>query len=70
MGRPRYGPAQVRAQMKAGYDNGVRSWILWNPGSRYTLGALGPEGASERDDAPRAAARRDNDRRDTAARPR
>ncbi len=40
MGAPRYGAAQVRAQMQAGYDNGVKSWILWNPGSRYTLAAL------------------------------
>ena len=36
---------QVRAQMKAGYDNGFQSWILWNPGSRYTESALRPEGA-------------------------
>ncbi|MDQ3948970.1 MAG: putative glycoside hydrolase, partial [Gemmatimonadota bacterium] len=53
MGPPRYGTAQVRAQMKAGYDNGVRGWVLWNPGSRYTLGALRPEGARD-DDAPTA----------------
>jgi hypothetical protein len=74
MGRPRYGAAQVRAQMKAGYDNGVRGWVLWNPGSRYTLGALRPEGAGDADDPPRAARRegapRDNARRDTSARPR
>jgi len=43
LGKPRYGVAQVRAQMQAGYDNGVRSWILWNAGSRYTVGALRPE---------------------------
>ena len=30
----------VRAQMQAGYDNGIRSWMLWNPGSRYTEAAL------------------------------
>jgi hypothetical protein len=69
MGRPRYGAAQVRAQMKAGYDNGVRGWVLWNPGSRYTLGALRPEGASDADAAPRAAGR-DTTRRDTSGRPR
>jgi hypothetical protein len=40
LGPPRYGAAQVRAQIEAGYANGVRSWILWNPGSRYTVGAL------------------------------
>jgi hypothetical protein len=42
MGPPRYGVEQVRAQIKAGYDNGFHSWILWNPGSRYTIGALRP----------------------------
>ncbi|MFN2397198.1 MAG: putative glycoside hydrolase [Gemmatimonadaceae bacterium] len=40
LGPPRYGRAEVRAQMRAGYDNGIMGWILWNPGSRYTLSAL------------------------------
>jgi hypothetical protein len=40
LGPPRYKAPQVRAQMKAGYDNGVLGWVLWNPGSRYTLAAL------------------------------
>lgn len=44
LGRPRYGAEQVRAQMRAGYDNGFQSWVLWNPGSRYTASALLPEG--------------------------
>ena len=44
LGPPRYSTEQVRAQMKAGYDNGFQSWILWNPGSRYTESALRPEG--------------------------
>ncbi|MDO8500962.1 MAG: putative glycoside hydrolase [Gemmatimonadaceae bacterium] len=43
LGPPHYYAEQVRAQMKAGYDNGYRSWILWNPGSRYTEAALEPE---------------------------
>ena len=43
LGAPRYGVEQVRAQIKAGYDVGIREWLLWNPGSRYTLGALEPE---------------------------
>jgi hypothetical protein len=64
LGPPRYGAAQVRAQMRAGYDNGVRDWVLWNPGSRYTLGALRPEGAPDSDGPARPA------RRDTTARPR
>jgi len=42
MGPPHYYAEQVRAQMKAGYDNGFQSWILWNPGSRYTEAALKP----------------------------
>ena len=40
LGAPRYGAAQVRAQMQAGYDNGIASWILWNPSSNYTTAAL------------------------------
>ena len=43
LGRPHYHAEQVRAQMKAGYDNGFQSWILWNPRSVYTLDALEPE---------------------------
>jgi hypothetical protein len=35
LGPPHYGPSEVRAQIQAGYANGVRSWLLWNPGSRY-----------------------------------
>ena len=42
LGAPRYGAAEVRAQKKAGYDNGFQSWILWNPKSNYTLAALEP----------------------------
>ncbi len=40
LGAPRYGTTQVRAQIRAGNDNGYPDWILWNPGSRYTEGAL------------------------------
>jgi len=42
LGRPRYSVAEIRAQKKAGYDNGFQSWILWNPKSNYTLAALEP----------------------------
>ena len=72
LGPPRYGAAQVRAQIRAGYDNGVRDWVLWNPGSRYTLGALRAEGASDADETSRTArgdtARRASNRRDTTDR--
>jgi hypothetical protein len=40
LGPPVYGATQVRAQIKAGYDNGIHSWILWNPGSKYHIDAL------------------------------
>src|SRR2546423_11814559 len=53
MGAPRYGVAQLRAQMQAGYDNGVRSWVLWNPSSKYTVRALRPEILSEDEEAPK-----------------
>jgi hypothetical protein len=50
LGPPHYYASQVRAQIKAGYDNGVQGWILWNPRSVYTLAALLPERATaERD---------------------
>jgi hypothetical protein len=48
LGPPHYGAPQVREQIKAGYDNGVESWILWNPGSRYSLEALGDYNESRR----------------------
>lgn len=47
LGPPHYDAAQVRAQIRAGYDNGFYSWILWNPGSRYNTGALVPAPATE-----------------------
>ena len=40
LGPPHYGVEQVRAQIRAGHDTGFDEWLLWNPGSRYTLGAL------------------------------
>lgn len=46
LGPPRYGAAQVRAQIRAGYDNGIDSWMLWNPGSRYSLDALRPDSSA------------------------
>jgi len=52
LGAPHYGVQQLRAQMQAGYDNGVRSWMLWNPGSKYTVRALRPAMFSEAVEAP------------------
>ncbi len=37
-----YGPAEVRAQIKATYDAGLDSWMLWDPSNRYTREALDP----------------------------
>lgn len=35
-----YGPAEVRAQIKATYDVGLTSWMLWSPSNKYTSSAL------------------------------
>ena len=43
LGSPHYYAAEIRAQKKAGYDNGFQSWILWNPKSNYTIAALEPQ---------------------------
>ena len=43
LGAPRYGVKQLRAQMQAGYDHGILSWMLWNAGSHYTVAALLPD---------------------------
>ena len=42
LGPPHYYAEQIRAQKRAGYDNGFQSWILWNPKSNYTIAALEP----------------------------
>ncbi|MDQ3557270.1 MAG: putative glycoside hydrolase, partial [Gemmatimonadota bacterium] len=43
-----YGPSQLRQQIEATYDSGLKSWVLWNPGSRYDvfLPALRPADGS------------------------
>ncbi len=38
-----YDVTEVRAQIKATYDAGLSSWMLWAPSNRYTRGALNPE---------------------------
>jgi hypothetical protein len=30
-----YGPAELRQQIQATYDSGLKSWTLWNPRSQY-----------------------------------
>ena len=40
LGPPRYDASRVRAQIQAVYDAGLSEWVLWNPGSNYTVAAL------------------------------
>ncbi|MBT8488968.1 MAG: putative glycoside hydrolase [Gemmatimonadetes bacterium] len=48
LGPPAYGAPEVRAQIQAAYDVGIHEWILWNPSTRYSEGALEPvEGFQE-----------------------
>lgn len=35
-----YNAAKVRAQIRATYDAGLTSWMLWAPSNKYTRGAL------------------------------
>ncbi len=35
LGKPPYGPDEIRAQKQAIYDAGYKGWVLWSPGSRY-----------------------------------
>ena len=35
-----YGPAEIKAQIQACYDCGVKTWLLWNAACRYTKGGL------------------------------
>lgn len=39
----KYGAAEIRAQIKATYDAGVKEWILWNSVNRYTVNGLNKE---------------------------
>ncbi len=39
----KYGPEEVKAQIKATYDAGAEEWLLWNAGNNYTVGALRKE---------------------------
>ncbi len=34
-----YGVAEIRAQIQATYDAGLTSWLIWDPGNRYTRDA-------------------------------
>jgi len=43
LGSPKYGKAEVEAQIQATYDAGLTSWMLWDPSNKYAGGALLPE---------------------------
>ncbi len=38
-----YGPTEVKAQIRATYDVGLDSWMLWSASNKYTKGALNPQ---------------------------
>lgn len=38
-----YGPAEIKAQIKATYDVGLDSWALWSASNKYTKGGLNPQ---------------------------
>lgn len=46
--RHHYGAAEVRAQIKAASDQGVKEWLLWNAGNVYTVNALEPAAPPQR----------------------
>jgi hypothetical protein len=39
----KYGPEQVKQQIKAAYDAGCEEWILWNSSNKYSEAGLLPE---------------------------
>ena len=47
LGPPHYGAKEVRAQIQAGYDQGIMSWLLWNSRSVYSVKALAPKAAAD-----------------------
>ncbi len=55
MGSPRYEAPEVRAQIQATYDAGYSGWILWNPSTRYSEGALRPVGGFDEEPRVRVA---------------
>jgi hypothetical protein len=38
--RVTYGPEDVKSQIKATYDSGLNSWLLWSAANKYNVGAL------------------------------
>ena len=46
--KPRYTPHEIREQIRAAEELGIRSWVLWNPRSVYQRGSLRPDPAAAR----------------------
>jgi hypothetical protein len=46
LGQPRYTPVEVREQIRAAEELGLKSWVLWNPRSIYQSGYFLPAGAA------------------------
>ena len=44
--KPRYTPFEIREQIRAAEELGIRSWVLWNPRSVYQRGSLRPDPAA------------------------
>jgi hypothetical protein len=38
-----YGPSEVRAQIEAAQDSGIKGWLLWNAAGGYTQAVLEEE---------------------------
>src|SRR6184192_1224859 len=41
--KPRYTPFEIREQIRAAEELGIRTWVLWNPRSVYQRGSLRPK---------------------------
>lgn len=46
MGDPPYGAEQVGDEIRATMEGGASGWMLWNPDSEFTVGALAPKDAA------------------------
>ena len=46
MGDPPYGPEQVGDEIRATMEGGASGWMLWNPDSEFTAGALAPDASA------------------------
>ncbi len=51
MGDPPYGVTEVQAQIDAAIEQGASGWMLWNPDSSFTAGALGNGDGEQPDSA-------------------